>query len=50
MSFFEKMQAREKVKPGTLSKIFASHRPSRVGLRRPKSNSKPNSQLALNTL
>jgi predicted Zn-dependent protease len=25
MSFFEKMQAREKVKPGTLSKIFASH-------------------------
>ena len=27
MSFFEKMQAREKVKPGTLSKIFASHPP-----------------------
>lgn len=25
MSFFEKMQAREKVKPGTVSKIFASH-------------------------
>lgn len=27
MSFFEKMLAREKVKPGTLSKIFASHPP-----------------------
>jgi predicted Zn-dependent protease len=27
MAFFEKMQAREKVKPGTLSKIFASHPP-----------------------
>jgi predicted Zn-dependent protease len=25
MAFFEKMQAREKVKPGTLSKVFASH-------------------------
>jgi predicted Zn-dependent protease len=27
MSFFEKMQAKEKVKPGTVSKIFASHPP-----------------------
>jgi beta-barrel assembly-enhancing protease len=27
MAFFEKMQAREKVKPGTVSKIFASHPP-----------------------
>ena len=27
MAFFEKMQAREKVKPGTLSKVFASHPP-----------------------
>lgn len=27
MSFFEKIQAREKVKPGTLSKVFASHPP-----------------------
>jgi beta-barrel assembly-enhancing protease len=25
LSFFEKMQAKEKVKPGTLSKLFASH-------------------------
>lgn len=25
MSFFEKIEAREKIKPGTLSKIFASH-------------------------
>ena len=27
IAFFEKMQAREKVKPGTVSKIFASHPP-----------------------
>ena len=27
MTFFEKMQAKEKIKPGTLSKIFASHPP-----------------------
>ena len=27
MSFFEKIQAKEKIKPGTLSKIFASHPP-----------------------
>jgi predicted Zn-dependent protease len=27
MSFFEKVQAKEKVKPGTVSKIFASHPP-----------------------
>lgn len=27
MSFFEKIQAREKKKPGTLSKVFASHPP-----------------------
>jgi predicted Zn-dependent protease len=27
MAFFEKMQTREKVKPGTLSKVFASHPP-----------------------
>lgn len=27
MSFFEKIQAREKIKPGTLSKIFSSHPP-----------------------
>jgi predicted Zn-dependent protease len=27
MSFFEKVQAREKQKPGTLSKVFASHPP-----------------------
>jgi predicted Zn-dependent protease len=25
MSFFEKIQAKEKIKPGTMSKIFASH-------------------------
>jgi len=27
MSFFEKIQAKEKIKPGTLSRIFASHPP-----------------------
>jgi predicted Zn-dependent protease len=27
MSFFEKLQAKEKQKPGTLSKVFASHPP-----------------------
>jgi predicted Zn-dependent protease len=27
MSFFEKVQAKEKQKPGTLSKVFASHPP-----------------------
>jgi beta-barrel assembly-enhancing protease len=27
MSFLEKIQAREKIKPGTLSKVFASHPP-----------------------
>jgi predicted Zn-dependent protease len=27
MSFFEKIQAKEKIKPGTLSKIFSSHPP-----------------------
>jgi predicted Zn-dependent protease len=27
MSFFEKIQAKEKIKPGTLSKVFASHPP-----------------------
>lgn len=27
MGFFEKLQAKEKVKPGSISKVFASHPP-----------------------